>query len=83
MTSFQENLENLERVFELFNANNSHGHIVISLSPVPLRATFRNLNAVTANTASKSMLQIDIYGVTFKISNPDILIDMNIVQLQL
>jgi len=57
MTSFQENLENLERVFELFNANNFHGHIVISLSPVPLRATFRDLNAVTANTASKAMLR--------------------------
>lgn len=57
MTNFQENLANLERVYELFSANNSKGHIVISLSPVPLRATFRDMNAVTANTASKSMLR--------------------------
>lgn len=56
MPSFQENLENLERVYELFKANNSTGQIVISLSPVPLRATFRDMNAVTANSASKAML---------------------------
>lgn len=57
MTSFAENLANLERVYELFVANNTKGHIVISLSPVPLRATFRNMNSVVANSASKSMLR--------------------------
>ncbi|MCH8822209.1 MAG: GSCFA domain-containing protein [Planctomycetes bacterium] len=57
MTSFQENLANIERVYELFAANNSKGHVVISFSSVPLRATFRDMNAVTANTASKSMLR--------------------------
>ncbi len=57
LTTYEENLANLERVFELFTANNSAGHIVISVSPVPLRATFRPMNAVIADTASKSMLR--------------------------
>ncbi len=57
MTKYEENLANLERVFELFSENNPTGHIVITLSPVPLRATFRDMNSVIANTASKSMLR--------------------------
>ena len=57
MTDFAENLANLHRVYELFTANNPTGHIVISLSPVPLRATFRDMNSVVANIASKSMLR--------------------------
>ena len=57
MTTYEENLANLNRVFELFSKNNPTGHIVITLSPVPLRATFRDMNSVIANTASKSMLR--------------------------
>jgi hypothetical protein len=57
LTSYEENLANLERVYDLFTANNPHGHIIISMSPVPLRATFRPMNALIANTASKSMLR--------------------------
>ena len=57
MSTYEENLANLERVFELFSENNPTGHIVITLSPVPLRATFRDMNSVIANTASKSMLR--------------------------
>lgn len=57
LTTYEENLANLERVFELFTANNHLGHIIVSVSPVPLRATFRAMNAVVANSASKSMLR--------------------------
>ena len=57
MTTYEENLANLNRVFELFSKNNPTGHIVITLSPVPLRATFRDMNSVLANIASKSMLR--------------------------
>ena len=63
MTTYQENLANLNRVIELFSKNNPTGHIVITLSPVPLRATFRDMNSVIANAASKSMLRsvIDVF----------------------
>lgn len=57
LTTYEENVVNLERVYELFAANNPNGRIILSVSPVPLRATFRPMNAVIANTASKSMLR--------------------------
>ncbi len=57
LSTYRENLENLERVCALFSANNPAGRIVISVSPVPLRATFRPLNALVANSASKSLLR--------------------------
>lgn len=55
MTTYEENLANLNRVLELFSKNNPAGHIVLTLSPVPLRATFRDMNSMIANIASKSM----------------------------
>ncbi len=57
VTTYEENLANLNRVFDLFAKNNPTGHIVMTLSPVPLRATFRDMNSVIANIASKSMLR--------------------------
>lgn len=57
LTSYEENLANLERVYELFTRNNPTGRIILSVSPVPLRATFRPMNAIIADSASKSMLR--------------------------
>lgn len=60
LSTYEENLLNLERLFELFSNNNPTGHIIITLSPVPLMATFRPLNSLVANTASKSILRTAI-----------------------
>ncbi|HBL12196.1 MAG TPA: hypothetical protein DD379_12450 [Cyanobacteria bacterium UBA11162] len=57
LSSYEENLANLERTFELFTAHNPTGHIIITVSPVPLRATFRPVNSLVANMASKSILR--------------------------
>ena len=57
LSTYQENLANLEQTFELFTKHNPNGHIIITVSPVPLRATFRPLNSLVANTAGKSILR--------------------------
>lgn len=57
LTTFEENLANLDRVHELFRQNNPAGHIIVTVSPVPLRATFRPMNSVIANSASKAALR--------------------------
>jgi tetratricopeptide (TPR) repeat protein len=57
MSTYQENLDNLNRSYELVKANNPDAHILITVSPVPLRATFRPINSVIADTAGKSMLR--------------------------
>ncbi|MBT8486947.1 MAG: GSCFA domain-containing protein [Phycisphaerales bacterium] len=69
MTTYEENLANLERVFDLFTANNGGGHVIITVSPVPLRATFRPMNSLIANTATKSMLRAVVDA--FVTAHPD------------
>ncbi len=56
VSTFTENLENLERVRELLHAENPDCKLVITVSPVPLRATFRDENVVSCNVQSKSTL---------------------------
>jgi hypothetical protein len=69
LTSYAENLSNLENLYQQFTANNPTGHILITVSPVPLRATFRRQNALVANCASKSILRAAVD--TFAESHPD------------
>lgn len=57
LAGYEENMANLERVQELFEQNNPAGHVLITVSPVPLRATFRQDNAIVANCASKAILR--------------------------
>jgi hypothetical protein len=58
VTNFVENLSNLERIHALLN---QFGHqdvqIVVTVSPVPLVATFSGEDVVIANTYSKSLLR--------------------------
>ena len=58
LTNFIENLSNLERIHGLLS---QFGHqdvqIVVTVSPVPLEATFSGEDVVIANTYSKSLLR--------------------------
>jgi hypothetical protein len=55
--SFQENMENLERVFALLQRHNPGCHIVVTVSPVSMTATFSDRDVVVANCLTKSMLR--------------------------
>ena len=58
LTSFVENRECLERVYELLR---KFGHpeleVIVTVSPVTLGCTFSSLDVVVANTLSKSTLR--------------------------
>jgi hypothetical protein len=58
LTSFTENWDNLETIHALLR---HYGHpdlrIVITVSPVPLMATFSEMDVVVANTYGKSLLR--------------------------
>lgn len=58
VTGFAENRDALDRISRLLN---EHGHpdtqIVVTVSPVPLRATFSGRDVVAANAYSKSVLR--------------------------
>ena len=58
--SAQENKENIEQICELIYKNNPNATIIMTLSPIPLRATFRDESIMIANTVSKSSLRVSI-----------------------
>ncbi|MEO5753704.1 MAG: GSCFA domain-containing protein [Chthoniobacterales bacterium] len=58
VSSFSENMRNLEQVHEILSR---FGHpdfqVIVTVSPVPLMATFTEQDVVVANTFSKSLLR--------------------------
>jgi hypothetical protein len=66
LTSVEENVENVERIVELVRRVNRNAPIVLTLSPVPLKATFRPVSCVTADCVSKSILRIALDQVGAK-----------------
>ena len=55
---FERNLENLESVYRVLQRfGHPDFHVVVTVSPVPLVATFTGRDVVTANTYSKSTLR--------------------------
>ena len=57
MSSFSENYANLQRIYELIKQHNPDVHLIVTVSPVPLLATFQARNSIEANCGSKSMLR--------------------------
>ena len=54
---FAQNLTNLERIYEIITSQKSDRKFVITVSPVPLQATFNNVDIVIANFDSKMTLR--------------------------
>jgi hypothetical protein len=54
---FQENMEHLEKIFTLLKRHNPGCHIIVTVSPVALTATFTERDVVVANCLSKSTLR--------------------------
>lgn len=52
-----ENMEYLERLFALLKRHNPSCHIIVTVSPVALTATFSNRDVVVANMMSKATLR--------------------------
>jgi hypothetical protein len=56
-SKFLENYENVKAILDLLFARYPDKHVVISVSPVRLEATYRPLDVGTANLESKSILR--------------------------
>jgi len=57
-TTVAENLTNIEFVYQSIRKNIKEANIIFTLSPVPLKATFRDLGCIPANNVSKATLRI-------------------------
>ena len=60
VSTVTENLENLRVTQRLIRTHNPDAHIIFTLSPVPLVATFRPVSCVTANSVSKAILRVAV-----------------------
>lgn len=58
VSRYEENLQNLEKIYELMQANNPACQILVTVSPVHIWATFRkDLDVISASCNSKSTLR--------------------------
>jgi len=57
ISTFQENYDNLCKIHSLIRTTRPEAHLIFTLSPIPLKATFRPISCITANTVSKATLR--------------------------
>jgi hypothetical protein len=58
VSRYQENLDNLEKIYKILKKYNKECKLVITISPVQLWATFRqDMDVISANCNSKSTLR--------------------------
>jgi tetratricopeptide (TPR) repeat protein len=62
-TSVQENVDNLKRMIELLRDLNPSADIMLTVSPVPLKATFERPSAIVADCISKSTLRVAAHEI--------------------
>jgi hypothetical protein len=60
VTTVEENRDNLEAIYGRIRRMRPGATIILTLSPIPLVATFRPTSAVTANAVSKSILRVAV-----------------------
>jgi hypothetical protein len=57
VNSILETMSDLERIYTLIRQHVPNAKILVTLSPIPLAATFRPVSCVTANSVSKAILR--------------------------
>jgi len=57
VSTCSENIENIDKIYSIIKKNRPDAKIIFTLSPIPLKATFRPVSCVTANCVSKSILR--------------------------
>lgn len=81
VTNFGDNISNLEAVHGLLKQFGHHDvRIIVTVSPVPLRATFSAEDVVIANTYSKSLLRAVAHEWAAEHDNVDYFPSYEIVQ---
>jgi hypothetical protein len=60
ITSVSENVENILSIYESIWKFRPEAKIIVTLSPIPLVATFRPVSCITANSVSKAILRAAI-----------------------
>lgn len=67
LSTVDDNTQNLENIISLIRMHRPNVSIILTLSPVPLKATFRDTTCITADCVSKSILRVAIDNVIRKL----------------
>ena len=60
VSTVEENCDNIDAIYQLIRKHRPDAKIIMTLSPIPLIATFRDESCITANSVSKSILRVAI-----------------------
>lgn len=63
LSTVDENTKNIKELIELIKKYVGDVPIILTVSPVPLKSTFRNVSCITANTVSKSILRVSVDNI--------------------
>lgn len=63
VSTVEENRANIDAICDLIRTHRPDAKIILTLSPVPLIATFRDTSCISANAVSKSILRVAIDDV--------------------
>ena len=60
LSTVEENRDNIRAIYDLIRRYRPDAKIIVTLSPVPLIATFRDVSCITANSVSKATLRVAV-----------------------
>jgi GSCFA family len=60
LSSVAENFANLQAIVAIIREHRPEAHVIFTLSPIPLHATFRPVSCMTANSVSKAILRVAV-----------------------
>ena len=60
VSSVEENRDNILAIHDLIRTHRPDAEVIVTLSPIPLIATFRDAGCLTANSVSKATLRVAI-----------------------
>ncbi|MCB2117400.1 MAG: GSCFA domain-containing protein [Rhodobacteraceae bacterium] len=60
VSTVEENKDNLRAIYALIRKHRPDAHVLFTLSPIPLVATFRDNSCLTSNAVSKAVLRVAI-----------------------
>jgi hypothetical protein len=70
ISSVDDNKENIKAIYRLIKKHRPEAKVILTLSPVPLKATFRPVSCITANCVSKSIMRVAIDEAYREINDP-------------
>ena len=60
LSTVEENRDNIRAIYDLIRKHRPDAKILVTLSPVPLIATFRDVSCISANSVSKATLRVAV-----------------------